>query len=519
MKKKLLIPFAVLAAFMGLSACSGNNPAESKEPAVTSSASEKNEIKITFSVASKKLTKGEKGTFTSSVEGVTWSSDNAAVATIDDKGEVTAVGEGRAVIKASKEGYKDATETITVVLKKIVVTASGNKTALTIGEELQLTADVNGVTWTSSDNKLATVDNTGKVSALAAGSVTISAEADGFSKGSITLEIARPAANATFDFLTDSDHYSADGWWEVSSNGGFSMENSEGYTPRMSPMSWGQQSEESDPYIGGFGVGDKETIKFNSNKANPAEFVINIGNADEMALADVMTVKLNGTALNLSNITLAAHEGQFGNSIAFDDVSLGSATLNNGENTLVFEFLDAAATPRLNTIAVYAGDATVALIAPAAKSQIAVSEAKLSVIEGEDVQIVTTETGVSYTSVNPDVATVDNTGKVHGVAVGITQVTLTKAGMYSVRVEITVNPKPVAGQVIVEAEDAEEIKDGSVSGVTVNSDGAGGRTQGSSMVAMMRTVFPWSPIYSSILILSECPDATKTRPTIFVTRF
>ena len=116
MKKKLLIPFAVLAAFMGLSACGGNNQTESKAPGVSTSASEKNEIKITFSNANKKLTKGEKGTFTSTVEGVTWSSDNTAVATIDDKGEVTAVGEGKAVIKASKEGYKDATETITVVL-------------------------------------------------------------------------------------------------------------------------------------------------------------------------------------------------------------------------------------------------------------------------------------------------------------------------------------------------------------------------------------------------------------------
>ncbi len=390
MKKKLLIPFAVLAAFMGLSACGGNNQTESKAPGVSTSASEKNEIKITFSNANKKLTKGEKGTFTSTVEGVTWSSDNTAVATIDDKGEVTAVGEGKAVIKASKEGYKDATETITVVLKKIVVTAAGNKTALTIGEEVQLSADVTGVTWTTSDNKLATVDNTGKVKALAAGSVTISAEAEGYTKGSISLEIARPAANATFDFLTDADHYSADGWWELASTGFFSMETSEGFTPKMTPMSFGQQTEESDPYIGGFDVGDKETIKFNSNKANSAEFLVNIGNADEIALADVMSVKLNGVALDLSAITLPAHEGQYGNTLTFEDVSLGNATLINGENTLVFEFL-ASNAPRLNTLAVYAGDATVAVVAPVAKSQIAVNEAKLSVIEGEDVQIVTTE--------------------------------------------------------------------------------------------------------------------------------
>ena len=46
--------------------------------------------------------------------------------------------------------------------------------------------------------------------------------------------------------------------------------------------------------------------------------------------------------------------------------------------------------------------------------------------------------------------------------------------MYSIRVEITVKPAPVAGQILVEAEDAEELKgEETPSGVMVSRDGSG----------------------------------------------
>ncbi|MBP5092029.1 MAG: Ig-like domain-containing protein [Bacilli bacterium] len=512
MKRKLVVPFAVLAMFMGLTACNTQGDKKSADVNPTSSKSEQAEIKLTFSVANKTLTKGEKGTVTSSVDGVKWSIDNKDVATIDDKGEVTAVGAGKAVITASKEGYPDATITITVVLKKIVISAEGNKKTLVIGESVKLTADVANVTWSTGDAKIAAVDTTGKVTAVGAGTVTITAEAEGFTKGSISIEVTRPAANLTFDLTTDAEHYSADGWWEVASTGGFSMESSTGWNPTMSAMSWGGDSE-VDPYIGGFGVGDKETIKFNSTKANEAEFLLNIGNADAMVLSNVMSVKLNGTALNLAGLELEEHPGQFGNSMTFDDLSLGKATLKNGENTLVFEFLDAAA-PRLNTLSIFAGDAKITLIAPAAKEQITVENAKLEVIEGETVQIATSVQGVSYESVNADVATVTSTGLVTGVTVGITDITVKKEGMYSVRVRITVNPKPVAGQIIVEAENAAELQGEEVpQGIMVNTDGNGGMFGGGNVVhSGGKYVSAWGV---SDLTLSYTFNATENKTMSF----
>lgn len=117
---------------------------------------------------------------------VTWSSSNTAIATVDENGKVTAVKEGTATITA-KAGEKSATCTVTVSKNIIAVTSiTLNKTTLSLteGESETLTATVKPddatdktVTWSTSDSSIATVDQNGKVTAVKAGSATITAQA------------------------------------------------------------------------------------------------------------------------------------------------------------------------------------------------------------------------------------------------------------------------------------------------------------------------------------------------------
>lgn len=117
---------------------------------------------------------------------VTWSTSDETIATVKD-GLVTAVKEGKATITA-KAGTKTAECTITVTKKVIAiesVTLDKESATLEAGETVQLTATVNPedttedktVTWSSSNEKIATVDNTGKVTAVKAGEATITAKA------------------------------------------------------------------------------------------------------------------------------------------------------------------------------------------------------------------------------------------------------------------------------------------------------------------------------------------------------
>ena len=466
-RKTFLLPVTVFAALisLGLSACNNTDqpadkPAEgsTQQPADSKQGAEE-KITITAAGDKTKLMYGETVQLTASVEGVSWESSKPEVATVDANGLVTSVSKGSATIKAKKEGYKDGSISISVDYPNITLTAADNKTSLLIGETVNLTASEQGVTWTSSNQEVATVNN-GVVTAVGLGETTIKASKEHFNDGSLKITVTRPEASAIFDLTTDADHYSADGWWELPSAGGmmgFAMQTVNGWNPIAQANSWGQTVENPETFIGGFGVGDKETIKFTAAQAGKAEIVLNIGNSDEVALGETMSAKLNGAAIDLSAVTLEAHAGDWGNSLAFDDLSLGELDLVAGENTLVFEFL-ADTNIFLNELGIYAGGA-VTLVTPAVKEQLVITSTEVEVIEEASITLTADQTGVTWVSLDETVATVSDAGVVTGVKMGKTNIRIKKDGFYSAQVEITVNPKPVAGQIIIEAEDGEEVAD------------------------------------------------------------
>lgn len=114
---------------------------------------------------------------------VTWSSSAPNIATVDEAGNVTAVAKGEATITA-QAGEKTAKCTVTVY-KDIPVTSielDKNTLSLVVGDEATLKATVKPedttfktVTWTSSNTSIATVDENGKVVAVAQGTSTVTA--------------------------------------------------------------------------------------------------------------------------------------------------------------------------------------------------------------------------------------------------------------------------------------------------------------------------------------------------------
>ncbi len=116
---------------------------------------------------------------------VSWSSSDEGVATVGSRGLVTAVSNGTATITASS-GIASATAAVTVMQSASrIVLESSSATLVSLGETVQLTAtvqDANGqavdgaaVTWSSSDEGVATVGAQGLVTAVSNGSATITA--------------------------------------------------------------------------------------------------------------------------------------------------------------------------------------------------------------------------------------------------------------------------------------------------------------------------------------------------------
>ena len=102
-----------------------------------------------------------------------------------------------------------------ISLGEITITAAGNKTDLLVGETVQLTASVEGVTWRSRSDAVATVDAKGLVTATGAGSVKIRAEKDGYDTGSITINVSKAPEKGvhTVIDLEHADHYSPTDIW------------------------------------------------------------------------------------------------------------------------------------------------------------------------------------------------------------------------------------------------------------------------------------------------------------------
>ena len=142
-----------------------------------------------------------------SARGLKWSSDNESVATVDASGKVTAVGVGQARITAVSEVFEEASPAECVVtVNKNDVQIEGvalNETAVEVkpGDKLQLSASVlpegspQGVTWSSSNTEVASVDEAGLVTAIAEGTavVTATSSADSSKSASCTVTVTASA--------------------------------------------------------------------------------------------------------------------------------------------------------------------------------------------------------------------------------------------------------------------------------------------------------------------------------------
>ena len=135
---------------------------------------------------------------------IAWSSANAGVASISASGFVTAVAVGSTTLTASSEGQSGtATVTVSAVAPVPVasVTVSPATSNTQVGGTVQLSAvmrDANGnvltgraLVWASANTGIATISTAGLVTAVAAGSTTLTATSEGQS-GTATVTVAAP---------------------------------------------------------------------------------------------------------------------------------------------------------------------------------------------------------------------------------------------------------------------------------------------------------------------------------------
>lgn len=136
---------------------------------------------------------------------VTWSSSDTSVATVDANGKVTLTGaEGKVTISAasvadpSKVGSVEFEVFINPAVLSVKIEGAPESEVLLYSGDVELSANVatkgqiaTAVSWSSSDESIATVDANGVVSLLSVGEVTITATStsDSSKKDSVTIKI------------------------------------------------------------------------------------------------------------------------------------------------------------------------------------------------------------------------------------------------------------------------------------------------------------------------------------------
>ena len=387
---------------------------------------------ITLSQSTLTLAKGASETLTATVlpadatdPGVTWTTSNAAVATVDANGKVTAVGGGHATITA-KAGDKEATCAVTVVIPVSGITLSQHTLALEKGASATLTATVTPanatdktVTWSTSDAAVATVDANGKVTAVGGGNATITAKA-GDKEATCAVTVNVPVSSLVLNKTTLT-------------------------------LAQGQ----SEALVATVGPADAtETVTWSSSDAKVATVdasgkvtAVGTGNATITAKAGdkeatcAVTVTVPVSSLSLNKNTLSLTEGDSETLIATvnpsdaTDKTVTWSTSNAAVATVDADGKVTALTEGTAVITAKAGgkEATCAVtvsnkVVPV--TDITLSTSTLSLMKGESATLTATVTPadatdktVSWTSSDEAVATVDANGKVTAVGGGSAVIT------------------------------------------------------------------------------------------------
>ena len=210
--KKLLF---LLAAVVAFAACEGPEQSATEKPSTVD--------KVTVNPATCEVLIGESITLEAVVEAkgdykVEWLSTNEDVATVDN-GTVTGVASGTAIIMA-QAGNKTGSCTVNVVGVPVEsVTIDQVELYMTEGDVYTLratvlpeSADNKSVTWTSSNEDIATVNGSGTVTAKKPGDCVIYAKA-----GNIVAECTVSIDKRP---LSIGDYYYADGTWSAQLDAG-----------------------------------------------------------------------------------------------------------------------------------------------------------------------------------------------------------------------------------------------------------------------------------------------------------
>ena len=383
---------------------------------------------------------------------VTWSSSDETVATVDENGLVTALLPGTATITATTINEVTAVCEVTVVIRPTEIVIE-QEAELTQGESLQLTAvftpeetTERELTWSSSDETIATVDENGLVSAIKVGKAVITATTSNGLTATCTVTVLRRIIYAESISLDSSEAELTQGE-SVRLTATVSPDNTDDKTVIWSSSDEAVATVDATGLVSAIREGKATVTATTSNGLTAACTVTVIPPVIE---ADGITLNITQTQIyNDETLQLMA-------TVSPDDTTDKTVTWSssNGEiatvdeNGLVSPISEGKTTITATTANGLTASCEVTVlkrIVIISPESIALNITQAGLTEGERVQLTATvspedadDKTVTWTSDNSAVATVDASGLVSAISEGMATITATTANGLTASCEVNV---------------------------------------------------------------------------------
>ena len=377
---------------------------------------------------------------------VTWTSSDDKVATVDANGTVTAIAVGKATITATCGSVKatcavtvNATAASSITLSKTTLSLKATESETLTANVMPETTTDKTVTWTSSDDKVATVDANGKVTAIAVGNATISASCGSVSAScKVTVETT-PAESVEINVSSSTLRAGESTKLVVTVKPSTTTNPSVTYTSSNPSVA----TVDAEGNVTAVGVG--ETV-----------ITVTCGNVSSTITIKVeptpaATINLDKTEVNLKatqNITLTATvapETTTDKTIVWKSADETIATVANGVVTAVSvgKTTITATCGSVSATCQVTVSATPAESVNLNKTAITLKATESETLTATILPATTTDKTVTWATSDDKVATVDANGKVTAIAVGNATITAT-CGSVSATCAVTVSATSAA---------------------------------------------------------------------------
>lgn len=400
---------------------------------------------VSLDKTSLKLLEGESGKLTATVyplnstqKTLTWVSDHPDVASVDNEGNVTARKAGTATVTVKVAENVTAVCKVTVISRVTGISLSETTVELKPGETHQLTATVlpqnasnAEVTWYSDKESVAKVSQSGLVSAVSTGEATIHVvTSDGGKMATCLVKVGTPVKGITLS-ISSKTLYVGDPSLDISAT--------------LTPANATDKSLEwssSDPEVASIAPG--AALRAVIKPLKPGKTTITATTKDGGFTASCeVTVKrhVSGVSLNKASLTLyvgeteslaatVAPEDASDKTVAWSSDNSAVASVSNGKVT--------ANKPGTAVIKVVTNDlskeAACTVTVKRHAESVELSQKEIKLYLGENRSLTATvlpsdasDKNVTWSSSNPNVATVSTAGDVVSKSVGTTVITVKTA--------------------------------------------------------------------------------------------